>query len=75
MSKTLTVTEEAYERLASKKGPGESFSRVIITLTGKSSMLDLVGVVTENEASEIRDSVLKSRKRMRTRLEKTRRRL
>jgi len=65
MVKTLTVTEEAYERLASKKTPGESFSNVILRVTGKGSILDLVGILDEKSARELESSVTETRSRMR----------
>ncbi len=69
MAKTLTVSEDAYERLASKKDPGESFSDVIKKLTGKSSLLDLVGVLSDSEAENIRKDIKKRREEMRGRIE------
>ncbi len=33
-AKTLTVTEEAYERLKAHKRPGESFTDVVLRLAG-----------------------------------------
>lgn len=71
MVKTLTVTEEAYERLAARKEGGESFSSVINKLTGKASLLDLVGVLSGKEADELRNNIKETRNRMRERLDKT----
>jgi len=43
-TKTITVTEEAYERLAAFKGDDESFSEVLVRLTEtRGDPLDLVG--------------------------------
>ena len=65
MAKTMTVSEEAYERLASKKEPGESFSEVIIKLTGKANLMDLAGVLSRAEASDLRKAISLGRERMR----------
>ncbi|MBI4150362.1 antitoxin VapB family protein, partial [Candidatus Woesearchaeota archaeon] len=43
-TKSITVTNEAYERLAAFKEPHESFSDVITKLTSRYSLLDLIGV-------------------------------
>ncbi len=75
MTKTLTVSDEAYERLASRKEYGESFSSVIKKLTGKSTLMDLVGLFTEEEADELRKNIKKGRERSRKRLDETARRL
>jgi len=43
-TETITVTEEAYERLAAFKGDDESFSEVLVRLTETSgNPLDIVG--------------------------------
>ena len=44
VTKTITITKEAYELLKQKKKTGESFSEVIIKYFGeKRSILDLYG--------------------------------
>jgi predicted CopG family antitoxin len=66
--KTITITEDAYSRLAALKEPGESFSEVLIRFTGSKSLLDLVGVLSPVEAKELERVVRDARKRMRARL-------
>lgn len=70
-TKTISITEEAYERLANKKEKNESFSDIIIKITGRGSLLDLAGLLTEKEAEELEESLKEIRKRMRERVEKT----
>lgn len=50
-TKNISISEEAYRRLASLKLPNESFSVVITRLTGKRSLADLFGVLSDEEAS------------------------
>ena len=69
--KTLTITEDAYTRLAAEKENGESFSDVIRRITGKRSLLDLVGVLSDKEADELERAVRETRKEMDQRLAKT----
>lgn len=61
-SKTLTITEAAYERLAAEKRPGESFTDVILRLTKKRSLFDLPKYVTKKEADSIAEAVAESRR-------------
>ena len=56
VSKTITITKEAYDLLKQKKRTGESFSELIIKHFGeKRSILDLYGAWEgdENEWDEI----------------------
>lgn len=59
--RTLTVTEQAYERLARLKRPGESFTDVILRLTGRSSLRGLPDLVTAAEARALAEAVLAAR--------------
>ncbi len=69
-TKSITVTNEAYERLASYKEENESFSDVINKLAKKNSLLDLVGILSKKEANEVEKHVKDLRKRLRKRLDK-----
>ena len=60
-TKTITVTEEAYERLASKKREKESFSEVINRITNKKSLLDFAGILSEKEGSNLINIIKESR--------------
>lgn len=42
-SKTISLSNEAYERLKSRKREGESFSDVVNRLAGERPLLDIVG--------------------------------
>ena len=64
-TKTLTITEEAYERLASHKEGKESFSDVINRITGKTTFFDLIGLISDREADELKKRGRDLRKRMR----------
>ena len=49
-TKNISISEEAYRRLASLKHENESFSLVITRLTGKISLTNIFGVLTSKEA-------------------------
>jgi predicted CopG family antitoxin len=61
-TKNISISEEAYERLAALKGPNESFTEVVNRLTKKRSILELAGVLTEKEGDEIRREIVKLHK-------------
>ena len=63
-TKCITVTEEAYNRLAARKEGNESFSDVINRITHKSSILDLVGLLSPKEAEEIEKNIKTMRKEL-----------
>lgn len=61
-TKTISITTEAYERLRSKKNPKESFSDVIMRLTGKKDLMEFAGLLSEKEADELGESIRDLRK-------------
>lgn len=60
-TKTISITEEAYERLKMRKNGHESFTDVINKITGKSSIMDFAGLLTEKEAAVLEKNIRKSR--------------
>ena len=74
-SRTISLEQSAYERLAAAKRPGESFSEVVNRLTSRSepSLLDLVGILPADTADELKE-VLATRRRAQADLADQRRR-
>lgn len=56
-TKTITITNEAYEKLAMLKEPRESFSEVINRIASKHSVFELIGLLTEEEAKDMKKHV------------------
>lgn len=50
-TKCITITNEAYELLAAHKGKNESFSDVVTKLLKIHSLLDLVGILSSQDAA------------------------
>ncbi len=69
-TKTITITNEAYERLTTYKENKESFSDVIKKLTSKGSLFDLVGILSNKEAEELKRQRNILQKEMREQMEK-----
>jgi len=67
-SRNISISDEAYSRLAALKRSNESFTDIINRLTGKRSILELAGVLTAAEGNELRREVedlrLKSEKKV-----------
>ena len=74
-SRNISISDEAYSRLAGLKGSNESFTDVINRLTGRRSILELAGVLTEAEGEELRRNVEELRHRSARRVEATARRV
>lgn len=70
-TKSVTITCDAYERLVALKEPRESFSDVITKLTGRYSLLDLVGILSPKEAEKLTKSVAEGRERFRKQMQRT----
>ena len=71
MSKSIRLSEEAYERLAAHKREDETFSEVVLRLAGERSLLELAGILNEEEANALRDAVDERRERRAGELEET----
>ncbi|MFC7156563.1 antitoxin VapB family protein [Halomarina halobia] len=62
MSKSIRLSEEAYERLAAHKREDETFSEVIFRLAGERSLLDLAGVLTDERADALEEAIEERRR-------------
>ena len=71
-TKTISITEEAYERLRMKKEKNESFTDVINRITGKRDIMEFAGILTDQEAEKIREHIQKRRQASREHLNKIR---
>jgi len=70
-TKNISITEEAYRRLAALRKKNESFSEIIIEVTGKRAKLsDFHGVLSEEAADALEKSIRESRERHRSLHEK-----
>jgi predicted CopG family antitoxin len=74
-AKNISISDEAYTRLASLKRPNESFTDVVNRLTGKRSILELAGTLTKDEGEELRRRIDDARLASAERLSKTARRM
>jgi len=74
-SRNISISDEAYAKLAAMKGPKESFTDVINRLAGKKSVLDLAGVLSPKEAADFRSNVWFVRSQSKDRLAATMRRI
>jgi predicted CopG family antitoxin len=63
MSKSIRLSEDAYERLAAHKREDETFSEVVLRLAGERSLLDIAGVLSDEAADELRDAISERRER------------
>ncbi len=56
-TKTISIKEEAYERLEKLKKEGESFTDLINRITQKKSLLDLTELVSKEEAETLEKAI------------------
>lgn len=70
-TKTISITEESYQRLESRKKERESFSEVINRLTSKRSLTEFAGIFSKEGAKELGENIRKSRLASANRLKKT----
>lgn len=61
--RTLTVTDEAYARLAHEKRAGESFTDVLLRLTARRSLEDLAATMSPREVNAVAEAWHQMRRR------------
>lgn len=65
-TKTISITEDAYNRLANLKNANESFSLVINRITnkeGRKKLSEFAGILSEKSARELEKNIKRFRKR------------
>jgi len=67
-TKTISITDEAYSILKAKKYNTESFSELIIRLSGKKSLACFYGVLSKKSADKLEESINNIRKKRLTKL-------
>lgn len=60
-TKTISLSEDAYERLEAEKREGESFSDVVRRLTTGVKLTEYHGVLSEETADELEAAVAEAR--------------
>lgn len=68
--RNIRLTEDAYQRLKSRKQAGESFSDTVERIAGERSLLDLAGILSDDEADEMREAIREREDRTRERLDR-----
>lgn len=62
-TKTLSISDDAYQRLLGLKQRNESFSQLIQRLTGRQDLMRFAGTITAELAAELAASSASVRKR------------
>ena len=71
VTKTITVTKDAYEQLKALKRPEESFSEEIKRITGgKQDIMRFAGILSDNEGEEMLAAINKVREQSDKRLKR-----
>jgi predicted CopG family antitoxin len=63
ISKSIRLSEDAYERLAAHKREDETFSDVVLRLAGERSLIEIAGILSDDEADAMRVAVEERRGR------------
>ena len=66
-TKTISLDEEAYERLKARKKEGESFSETVKRLAGERSWNEVTGILSEEEAADLEGAIEEGRTKSRKR--------
>ena len=74
-TKTITITEGAYEKLKMRKKENESFSDVINRTMPYTDWTEFIGVLSEESARKLEESIKESRKSWSKRLDEINKKL
>ena len=66
-TKIISISERVYTKLDAERLEGESFDDVITRLTGKKSLMNLVGFFKKEDAEEMRTVIKEMREKSRDR--------
>ena len=69
-SKNISISDEAYLRLSELKSKNESFTELIYRLTDKTNVLDLKGIISEDEGKSLDKNIIDSRKLSKERIDR-----
>ena len=69
-SKNISISDEAYLRLSELKLKNESFTELIYRLTNKTNVLDLKGIISEDEGKSLEKNIRDSRKLSKGRIDR-----
>ena len=69
-TKTISIGEDAYDLLATQKHEYESFTDVIKRLAGQRSLLELAGILTNEEANIITRHIKETNEKIKKRVYK-----
>ncbi len=56
-TKNISITEEAYKRLANLRKENESFSEIILEITGKRKLSDFFGILSKEAGEELENNI------------------
>ncbi len=62
-TKTITVTEDAYEALKRMQEDNESFSKTIVRISAKQSIREFIGLFSDDEAGKLKSAIKDLRRR------------
>ena len=62
-TKTITITNDAYEALARSKAENESFSKTILRITKRRPLSDFYGIFTKEEGDALEKAIYERRKK------------
>ena len=61
-TKTITVTEDAYEALRALKEPNESFSKAILRVAKRKPLSSFIGILGEKSGEELEKAIVEGRR-------------